>query len=300
MSQTPHAEHSRWEEIKAIWSENRWLYGIAGVIIGLLSAPALEQIISGLNDLLGNLVPEAIGMIFTVAILDRLAENRSRNELRTRLLNEMRSSAIGQGTAALNWLRREGWLTDDTLEGADLHRANWEYAYVGGLNMTNANLNGAKLTAISNQITDQWGTREERPVIFNGAWLLYSHLHEAVLIGANFSGTRMKKAHLNRAVLINSNFAGSDLREADLSEAKLQGVNFAGANLREAWLDAAIWMNDSGKNPAILPDGVPWTPATDLRKYSNPLHPEYSTTLQTVNTLRLQMGYPIIEQNNNV
>ena len=99
-------------------------------------------------------------------VLDQLNRRRDRAELKQRLLNELRSSAVGQGTAALDWLRRENWIKDDTLEDVDLYRVNWENAYIGDLNMEEATLIGARFANVTNVITDDDGETESKPVNF--------------------------------------------------------------------------------------------------------------------------------------
>lgn len=255
---------SRWQEIIIIWQDNRWLYVIAGLFVGMLAAPAIQQITNDLNNLIGNLVPEAIGIIFTVLILDRLAENRSRENLKQQLLNELKSPAAGQATAALAWLKRENWLEADTLIGADLHRVNWDSAYVGDLNLERANLNGANLRNISTQFMETDGTRSEHPINLSNASLRYAHLEEATLVEADLSYAVLEHAHLDNAVLIKANLIGSDLSHAVLTDIK--------------WADA------------ILPDGTQWTPETNISRFTNPVHPEFEKTRLQINAIRLEQG----------
>jgi hypothetical protein len=68
---TPLAEPKRWQEIATIWKDNRWLYIVAGLLLGVLVTPALQQITGDLNALIGNLVPEAVGIVFTVLKIAR-------------------------------------------------------------------------------------------------------------------------------------------------------------------------------------------------------------------------------------
>jgi hypothetical protein len=214
---------SRWNNVLAIWRDNRWLYLLSGVLIGVLIGPAVQQFTGNGEETLGNLVPEAIGIIFTVLILDRLVDNRNREALKQRLFSELRSSAVGQGTAALTWLRREGWVREDTLVGADLHRVNWENAFVGRLNLTGANLNGAILTNVSSQSTDASGERFEEPVTLQGASLRHADLRDAVLIEADLTDTDLWKADLSGAVLARANLRGASLGGARMTNVKTAG-----------------------------------------------------------------------------
>lgn len=241
---TTSAFDQRTNTVTQIWQDNRWLYLLIGFGLGMLATPALQLINSNTAELLRGLVPEAVGIVFTVLILDQLAANRSREALKTRLFNELRSAAVGQGTAALAWLKRANWIQATTLVQADLHRANWENAYVGELHLRGANLNGANLRNASNQRTLHDGTRVNRPVDFQGASLRYARLENAVLINADFTNAKLNNAHLENAVLV-------------------------GATLTHAEVTGASWHN------AILPDGTRWTPDTDISRYTHPDHPDY-------------------------
>lgn len=236
----------RWQTISTIWSDNRWLYILSGLLCGVLISPALAQLTDNLNAFVNNLVPEAIGIVFTVLILDRLAENRNREDLKVRLFNELRSPAVGQGTAALAWLKREKWIEPDSLIGADLHRVNWENAFVGNLNLESANLNGAILSKVSNQVTERNGQHVNYPINLRNVSLKHAQLDEAVLIGVDLRDAQLTHANLQNAVLVNTNLEG-----ADLSEANLHNVNLTSA---------------------ILPDGTPWSSEVNMKRFTHPTH----------------------------
>jgi hypothetical protein len=204
MAQTNFPHDTRWQEITMIWRDNRWLYVIAGLLLGLLVAPALQQVTAGLSDFMGNLVPEAIGIIFTVLIIDRMAANRSRAELQHRLMRETGSQANETAKTAVEWMRAEGWLTvhdkvqllqgaylvhanlyeafllEADLQAANLHVANLQKAYLRRANLQGANLEGAKL---------------------QGANLYKANLRDATLQSALFDET---------TVLPDANYVGRD------------------------------------------------------------------------------------------
>jgi hypothetical protein len=169
MAQTNFPHDTRWQEITMIWRDNRWLYVIAGLLLGILITPALQQITADVSSFIGNLVPEAIGIIFTVLIIDRMAANRSQAELQRRLIREADSQSNETAKTAVEWMRAEGWLTvhdevqllkgaylvhahlyeafllEADLQAANLHVANLQKAYLRRANLQGANLEGAKL-----------------------------------------------------------------------------------------------------------------------------------------------------------
>ena len=127
----------RWEYITTLWQDNRWLFVVAGWLFGLLTFPLLQIINTDWQGLLYNLVPEAVGIVFTVLILDRLAANRARTELQKRLINETRSQSNETAKAAVDWMRAEGWLTRwdkiALLRSAHLREAKLQGANLRGL-----------------------------------------------------------------------------------------------------------------------------------------------------------------------
>jgi uncharacterized protein YjbI with pentapeptide repeats len=218
----------RWQEIITIWRDNRWLFVIAGMLLGILITPAIEQITGNLNALIGNLVPEAVGIIFTVLILDRLENNRNKAELKNRLLNEVRSPSSGTAVTALDWLRRDNWLDDDTFKGKTMLNVNWEGAYVGDLNLEAALLTRANFKYVFNAAI-VGGVEEIHPI----------NLQKANLYRANLSNTFLRQANLSIADLHEANLSYADLGQANLSYAKLHEANLNYARLHEANLSYA-------------------------------------------------------------
>lgn len=257
-----------------------------------------------------NVYTELLSVVATIVVVDQLNRRRDRSELKSRLFNELRSPATGQGTAALAWLRREGWLSNDSLINANLHRVNWERAYVGGLNLEGANLNAGRLTGISNQLTNEQGKREYEAVNLKGSSLRHTHMEKSVLIGADFSKANMFKVHLQDAVLVDCNLQIANLHSAHLQNANLSGSNFTGvdlrwadlqgANLAKAQLRGAVIkfadLNNCHLENTILPDGEDWTNKTDMGKYTDENHPEFAATLAKINTIRAEMNlYALIK-----
>jgi hypothetical protein len=238
---------TRQQEIHTLWKEYQGLYIVIGVLIGLLLFPLLEQIINNLSDLLIGLVPEAIGIGFTVFFVDRIYQHREITQLKKRLVREAGSRSNETAKAAVDWLRYEGWLTGDDglLKGADLSFAN-----LRGVRLTDANMKGTILT---------------------GADLTESNLFNANLQSASLSMAKLRETSMMYASLI----------QADLDGAILNKTNFTGANLSDACLLMATIEENSiifestivdVTIKAILPDGSSGGRGDDLTRFFDPEH----------------------------
>lgn len=222
----------RWDDIRAIWQSSPVLYGIAGFLAGILFFPALEALSTDASDLLSGFVPEAVGIAFTVLLIDRLNRNRERareeRELKDRLIRDVRSPENSIAKHAIHEIRERGWLT----------------------------------------------TNDEE------ALLVYTHLDEAnwqnaILNCADLAFARIEDANLRHARLWNANlsyvdFAGTDLEGADLSDSLLENTRFDDANLRNVNFTGARFSENT-----VLPDYTKWTPETDMRRFTDPNHPDF-------------------------
>jgi uncharacterized protein YjbI with pentapeptide repeats len=109
-------------------------------------------------------------------------------------------------------------------------------------------------------------------------WLYDGSIEGAYLSGANLQGAKMRDSNLQEALLVAAN-----LQRVDLFRANLQGTHFWRANLREANLTAANLLdavlheaNLTGAifdNETVLPDGTNWNPDTDMKRFTDPKHP---------------------------
>jgi hypothetical protein len=127
----------------------------------------------------------------------------------------------------------------------ELRRHGWlTDGSLRGADLSSANLQGADLSSPNLQ----------------GADLRLANLQGADLKGANLQGADLRLAKLQDAIL-----ADADLRGADLRWAKLQGASLYRANLQGAAFD----------EHTILPDGIAWTPDTDMARFTNPDHPDF-------------------------
>lgn len=225
---------TREEEIRDIHSKYKDFYQIGGgvllVCIGIWIGSLMFQ-----DGYATNVYTELMSVVVTILVLDRLndwrARNREREALQKRLLREASSSGQAVAVTALDWLREEGWL--NLIQGDKLDHPNWECAYVGGLNLSEANFEGANLKGIISYTKD--GDKDiNHPIQLENANLKKANLQEVNLKYAN-----LQKANLEYADLEKANFWSANLQEANFWSANLQDANLQKANLQDAILDKA-------------------------------------------------------------
>lgn len=138
------------KRVRMLFQENEWLYFIVGLLAGLL----IERLVNywlqaeNFNTFLNNLVPEAVGISFTIVILDRLDQMREDRLVKDQLRRQLHSYYNPTALQAVEELRVLGWLEDGSLNdldlrGADLRGANMYQADLEGCDLTNAKLQGA-------------------------------------------------------------------------------------------------------------------------------------------------------------
>ena len=169
---------------------------------------------------------------------------------------------------AVYQLRRKGWLVGENgaLKGADLSNAKLQ-----GVDLHEANLQGTSLAWADLRDANLWGAN-----------LGKSLLQEANLQGSNLLSANLQKADLQEAKLQGADFRATQLQRAKLLIAEMQGVDLTMANLQGARLG---WNSPPGRLDAVfpaeldkstkLPDGSLWTPETDIRRFTDPAHPDF-------------------------
>lgn len=146
----------RWNEIKAIWNHNQWLYATIGFILGTITFPALQIISTDFEVILRDLVPEIFGITFTVLFIDKLYASRDQkntlSNLKERLISEAGSTSNEVAKHAFHELRKRGWLVGNmgVLAGVDLRNADLRNAHLWDANLCGcylwrANLKGSHL-----------------------------------------------------------------------------------------------------------------------------------------------------------
>jgi len=146
---------------------------------------------------------ELVGISLTVLIIDALYEKRQNSDLKEQLIREMRSPDNGIALRASEELRAHQWLTDGSLKGASLKRANLEECNFKGAMLDNVDFTGANLKNAS----------------FRQASLEGARLSGANLEGAFLRGAKLHQAIISGAILKNAILIAADLEETDFSGA---------------------------------------------------------------------------------
>ena len=165
------------------------------------------------------------------------------------LVERLRTGVPDDVALAIEELRAEGWLSDETLHGVDL----------GGADLQAMSLRHASLKAV-----------HLAGATLRGADLLRASLQDANLEEADLSAADLTLAHLQ-----NTNLAKADLRGANLFEGSLQGADLTGANLRGATLEEPGYGRAMFDANSRLPDGSRWVPQTDFTRFTDPDHPDF-------------------------
>lgn len=246
---------------------------LVGVLISG-NAHLLSQQVNGwawLDSVFQNAGTEMLGAALTFYLIEVIvrkrreqdADRRAIDQEKRRLILQMGSDNSAFAKEAARILRLESWGLDDdtTLQGANLMRAN-----LPGEELDRVNLQGSNLYAANLEEAKLGGAN------LCGVELGRANLQGANLIGANLQGAILRIADLRRAHLVRAN-----LYRANLIAIHLEGAILQGANLQEASLwDSSEMLEDAiFDETTILPDGSNWTSDTDMRRFTDPEHPDF-------------------------
>lgn len=262
----------RIREIQSIWQQYQGLYVVGGILIGLLLFPFLELLINDLSQLLIGLVPEAIGIGFTVFFLDRIYQKREIERLKSRLLREFRGRSNEIVKMATDWMREEGWLFDEQslVKGQHFYNANLEKNYMRSANFYLSWFHGCNLLNADFSLANMQETT-----------FFKSDLTKAILIGANFSFADFDRSELENASLVGANLEGARLSQVNLKGADLRGCNLKNAFLNDVEFDKSTILPDSDTKSyeidgeSYLDFDKTWTPETDMTRFTDPEHPDF-------------------------
>ena len=298
----------RWQEIKNIWIDNRWLYAFSGFLLGIFTMPVVN-LIRSTNEVTMALAPEAIGIVFTVFVIDRLASNRSREELIERLHIDLLSTSNDKVVSAIERLRYEGELDTNFVAGKKAERTNWTNVFIGGMNFQGAYMEyGIFEKATSRTINQQAnpGHREEWiKADFRNTNLYKANFRNAQVSECDFRNCRASRAFFDfadmtdtrfddaylrncqfvRADLYGTIFEFADISSGDFSRAYMQYPYFVGANLIGADFETAIISGE-----ITLPNGEMTSDIDELEKFTNKQHPDFQSTLSQINEIRVKNG----------
>lgn len=216
----------RWQEVKAIWKQNQWLYVLAGFALGVLFFPMLGALAEDAGAFLQSLVPEAIGIVFTVLLIDRIYQRREakreEGELKAQLIREMGSTDNGIALRAVKELMARDWLFDGSVQNASFANAD----------LRNATLNNADLSKSDFSNTDLRYIK-----------LVDANLQNSWMLGASLTGANLNRTNLQKVELSRVDLRRAFLREAQLQDAVLNASDLTLANLQVANLQNASLTN---------------------------------------------------------
>ncbi len=192
---------TRMSIVRRLWRENEWVYTIVGFMGGLLVFPLVNLVTTQTGSFLEDLVPEALGISFTILILDRLDAAREHRLIKDQLLRRMHSRYNNTALAAVEELRVLGHLADESLVGRNLR----------GSHLQDANLYQANL----------------REVDLTNANLLDADLVEAILTDAKVSDEQLASCHIMwKAIMRDGNrYDGRYNLKGDIALARKRGFN---------------------------------------------------------------------------
>jgi len=238
-SQTVRTIHQQYAPVYSIGA------GLTLILIGVWIGSLLFR-----TGYFTNVYTEALSVIATIAVLDRLSDWREERRLKLRLQREATSRDNSTALNAVDWLRAENWLTLDDgeklLQGQKLARANLEDAY-----LYQGDLDGC-------------------------------NLYRANFKNADISQASLCDAFLNRANLAGVSAYGTDFRGAVLWDANLRNMR----HIQTAIFDETTVLPDArpfrDEQGNILYDeqnrvlfNYYWTPGTDMTRFTNPDHQDF-------------------------
>ena len=246
----------------------RFWWTVRFVLVALIALAIFVLGWSGGDDYVTNIYTELIGVVisigFTVVFVDRFYANREEmrqtEELTRRLVRDAGSRSNDKAIAAIEELREKKWLEGDKglLKGAYLPGA-----YLQNADLYKANLQEAVLQNARLQECQMWK----------------ADLVEANLRFVNLQGARLWEANLQCAKLWKANLTDAKLWKTNLQRADLLGAYLQGATLKEAKFNGAT----------TLPDGEMYSSDTEMDRYTNPNHCDFSKTLDDINEIRNSM-----------
>lgn len=172
------------------------------------------------TDFYANFSMELASIAITILIVDRLYRRRDEEREKKDLILQMGSPNNVFAREAIRRLRKQGWLFDSTMEGADLGRANLEMADLDKVSLVKVKLEGANLKGAN----------------LTGADLREANLRGVNLKGANLSDALLEEADLSESSLKKANMSSTNLKNAFLSEINLKGAEGStDEQLAETW-----------------------------------------------------------------
>lgn len=186
-----------------------------------------------------NVSTDLLSTVVTIVVIDTIIERRAVARQKADLILQMSSPDNAFAVEAARILKARGWGFDGD---ATLHGAQLRWASLQGVNLEGVGLQKANL----------WEANLER------AYLVRADLQRADLRVVNLQGALMM---------------GVNLRGALLDEANLQGVRLDDITVYGPQGPQTV---ETGfDEQTTLPDGSHWAPHTDMRRFTDPDHPDF-------------------------
>ncbi len=212
---------------------------VATLVVGL----SLRYYINDFDNFWGQVLAEAHGMIFDIAVIGILIFWLNQNgQIRQRIrfykdeIDDFRlwesEEAAFRTVGNIKRLNRHK-IFELNLVNCFLSRTNLNYANLSGSNLNSANISQSSLieTNLENTRLNQTN--------FENSNLNQANLNSAYASGANFKDAFLIKAQFDSAFLIKSNFNNAYLMEANMQNSYLMGADFENASLYKADLRGA-------------------------------------------------------------
>ncbi len=227
---------------------NRILGVLIAVAIGMAVVMGILEEMS-VGEFFSSLSTEIFGAAVTFYALELVVRPKKQREdeatRKQHLIRDMSSRVNSIAVKAAEELRRENWLQDGSLHGANLSYAVLHDAY-----MRNADLQEVDLAK---------------------AHLQRAKLNKADLARAILERANLESARLNDADLTEVDMEAANLQKAYFRNAILHGANFQYASLR----DTEGLENASFDEHTILPNGDHWHKDYDVNRFTDPSHPQF-------------------------
>lgn len=145
---TTRGAKSRLTRIKEFFDNHRSLYLVVGFFYGILGWHFVDYWLQSpeqLTEFFQNLVPEFVGIVFTVLIIDTLDRQRENRLIKEQLLRQLHSYYNPVALQSIEEMRIMGYLSDGSCRGLDLRGADWRGANLYQADLQDADLRNAKL-----------------------------------------------------------------------------------------------------------------------------------------------------------
>lgn len=216
---------------------------VLGLIFILVMSLSLHYYITDFDNFWPQILAEAHGMIFDIAIigillfwLNQNGETRQRIRTFRDEIDDFRlwesDEAAFRTVGNIKRLNRHK-IYEINLVNCYLSRTNLNY-----VNLTASNLNSANLSSSSLIETNMENTRLNQTNLENSN-LNQANLRGAYASGANFKDAFLIKAQFENAFLIKTNFKNAFLMESNLRGSYLMGADFENTSLYKADLRGA-------------------------------------------------------------